>query len=127
MLGAVAVLAYAVWAMPESRINPKELLDLKPSRSSVFRSMASDLERLLTLQEAHFRDHGEYSGNPEDLGFDSSEGVSVSIIATPDGWSGAATYLEFSREEGCAVYVGSASPPRTPLIPGEPGIVECTV
>jgi hypothetical protein len=126
VLGAVAVLAYAVWALPESRINPKEILDLKPSRGAVFRSLASDLERLVALQEEHFRDHGEYSGTPEDLGFDASEGVTVSIIATPNGWSGAATYLDFSMEEGCAVYVGLASPPHKPISPRLHGIVECT-
>jgi ribosomal protein L40E len=55
-----------------------------------------------------------------------SDGVNLSLIATPTGWSASATHEEHPPEEGCAVYGGSASPPRSPISPAEPGVIECT-
>ena len=101
-------------------------LEMEPSRARALRIMRSDLQRLQDLEEAYFRNPGEYSGSPMAMAFQASEGVTVSIIASPNGWSGAATHGGYGGNVGCAVYVGSAGPPRLPLSPEEPGVVSCT-
>lgn len=123
---AVCALAWVVWTMPEAIPNPSEILNQEPSRAGVLATIKSDLERLQALQETHFRDFGEYSGNPEDLGFLPSERVNLSIIATPTGWSGASTHQDFPTDFGCAVFEGSAHPPPAPLTPSTPGEIACS-
>lgn len=123
---AVGALAWVVWIMPEGFPDPALILSPEPSRAVVLISMRSDLEHLKTLEDAYFRDHGEYSGKPEELGFNPSQNVTISIIATPSGWSGAATYQEFPRDFGCAVFEGSGHPPPTPVKPSNPGQIECS-
>jgi len=126
VLGGLAVGAWALWITPETTWSPRDLLDPEPSRAKVFSMMRSDLERLWQQEEEYFRIRGEYSGKPEDLGFSPSEGVTVAIIAMPTGWSGATTYRDYPRDVGCAVYVGSANPPHTPLRPQTRGTIDCT-
>ena len=126
VLVGLAALAMALWAMPEARIDPRELLDREPSRARVFHMVRKDLEKLAELEGRYFREHGEYSGSPAALGFSPSQQVTISIIATPGGWSGAATFQGYPRTEGCAVYVGSAAPPRAPVRPRNPGVIRCT-
>ena len=125
IIAGLAALAWAVSSLPGNTINPRELLDLKPSPSEVIQQIRSELNALTDLQEEYFRSHGEYSGNASALGFEASEGVRVSLIATPGGWSAAATHLEHPSDFGCSVYVGSARPPTTPVRPSEPNMVEC--
>lgn len=126
LLLALGALAWVVWTMPEGIPDATGILNQEPSRSTILARMKSDLERLHTLQEAHFRDHGEYSGSQAALGFSPSEKVIVSIIATPSGWSGASTYQEFLPDFGCAVFEGSAKPPPTPAVPSSPGEIVCS-
>lgn len=126
LLGALILLAWAVWGIPESTFNPREILDLKPTLATTLEAMESDLEALMALQTEYFQSHGSYSGSPSVLGFQASEGVTVSLIVTPTGWSAASTHEEFSPDVGCAAYEGSAMPPRLPISPAKPGVVECT-
>jgi hypothetical protein len=126
IVAGLAALAWAVSSLPGNTIDPRELLDLKPSPAAVLQEIQSELEGLRDLQEAYHRDHGEYSGNPSALGFEPSEDVRVSLIATPEGWSAAATHVERSRDFGCSIYVGTARPPQSPVPPAEPNVVECT-
>ena len=112
--------------MPEGYIDPREILDLKPSPAAAIELMRSDLERLVVLQEEHYRTRGTYSGSPATLGFTSAEGVQVSLISTPTGWSASATFEEHPPGLGCGAYGGTASPPRAPISPSESGTVECT-
>lgn len=125
LLGLVLV-AWVVWRLPEAPIDPRELLESKPNQRTAIQAIRSDLIRLLASQEEYFRTHGEYSGAPGAMGFTASEGVGVSIIATPTGWSGTATHEDFPPEFGCAVFEGSARPPRSPVSPVVPGVIECT-
>jgi len=111
LLGVLALAAWALWAWPEVGVRPREILDFQSDTNAALRAIRSDLEQLERLQEAHFRDHGEYSGNPEVLGFEASEGVTVSLIGRPEGWSGAATHQDHPGKTGCAIFVGSAVPP----------------
>jgi len=125
-LSALALCAWALWVMPDGTFDPRELVSPEPSRARIFQTMRSDLERLRGREEEHYRARGEYTGTPADMGFSASEGIRVAIIATPSGWSGAATYLEYPADVGCAVYVGAVSPPRTPIRPDTPWRIVCT-
>ncbi len=125
LLGALILLAWAIWKFPVSTINPREDLDLEPPLAATLDAMKSDMEALLALQAGYFQRESVYAGSPSTLGFQASEGVTVSLIVTPTGWSAAATHEAFPSDVGCAVYGGSASPPRSPISPSEPGVVEC--
>jgi len=126
IVGALGILAWAVWNMPEGYGDPRELLDLKPSRETVLQLLRSDLEELVTLEGDFYRNEGAYSGTPSALGFAASEGVRLSLIATPTGWSASATHEGHPPGMGCAVFGGSGRPPQKPISPGQPLVVECT-
>ena len=126
ILGALVLLAWAVWATPTNKMDTRGILSSTPSRAASIKVMKSDLQSLVALQAEYYRSRGSYSGNPSVLGFTASDGVNVSLIATPTGWSAAATHEGHPPEAGCAVYGGSASPPRSPISPAEPGVIECT-
>jgi hypothetical protein len=123
---AVFTLTWVVWNMSGTMPDPAAILKPEPSRANPIPTLEDDLARLQGLQETYYRNHGEYSGKPEDLTFTPSEKVNVSIIATPSGWSGAATHQDFPPEVGCAVFEGSALPPRTPITPSDPGEIRCS-
>ena len=125
-LGLLVVAAAAVWAMPDGPVNPREFLDLQPFRNRVVRTMRSDLESLVTRQESYFDAHDSYSGNLSALSFRASEGVNISLVVTPMGWSATATHEDHPGPIGCAVFSGSATPPHLPVVPSEPGKVACT-
>jgi hypothetical protein len=126
LLFGLLLVVWAVWKVPDTPFNPREVLDLKPNQLAVVQAIRSDLVRLVAAQDEYFRTHGEYSGTPQVLGFTPSEGILVSIIATPTGWSGAATHKESLEDVGCAVFEGSALPPHSPVSPVVPGVIECT-
>jgi hypothetical protein len=125
LLAGLGIIIWFVWSMPQTSIDPKELLDLEPSPETILRTIRSDLESLGVQQEAYYRDHGEYSGNIGALGFTPSAGVNVSLIATPEGWSAAGTHTDHPMDMGCTVFVGSARPPPSPVEAKAPGVVEC--
>ena len=126
ILGGVAILAYLVWAMPDGSFSRREILNLKPDRQTALMAIRGDLGRLVGLQESFRESNGTFTANPRALGFVSSEGVNVSIIATPEGWSATARHEDHPSALGCAVFGGSSPPPQSPVIPGQPGIVACT-
>jgi hypothetical protein len=122
----LAALAWAVSSLPGNTIDPRELLELQPAPSDILDGMRSELETIIDLQEAYYRDHGVYSGNPSGLGFRAPEGFRVSLLATPAGWSAAVTHIDHPADFGCAVFEGAARPPPTPVRPTVPGRVECS-
>jgi hypothetical protein len=126
IFGGVAILAYLVWAMPDSPLRTREVLNLKPDRQAALRTMRGDLGKLVGLQEAYRESNGAFTANSGALGFASSEGVNVGIIATPDGWSATARHEGHPSAVGCAVFGGSSPPPQSPVIPEEEGVVACT-
>ena len=79
VLGGLAVMAWAVWALPEGTINTTEILDLNPDRQTALRTMRADLNEQVTLQEDHFGLNGSFSANPSALRFTASEGVVYQI------------------------------------------------
>lgn len=126
VLGLLGFLAWVVWAMPEGYRNPREILELEPSRGEILGTLRADLETMVRLQDEYHGNNGAYSGNTLALGFTASEGAQISIIATPTGWSATARHGGIPPEDGCAVFGGSSRPPQSPILPDEPGEVRCT-
>ncbi len=91
-----------------------------------FAAMKSDLKNLASQQEIYYADNYAYSAVVADLGFVSSEGVTVGIGATTSGWDASATHSALGATEGCAIYYGTATAPASPTSPSAPGEVACT-
>lgn len=81
----------------------------------------SDLRNLASVQEIFFADNAgadgasEYAGSMATLSemFITSEGVSISITEASElGWSATSTHAALPGA-GCAIYVGSVTPPTT--------------
>lgn len=95
-------------------------------RPTLLETVRADLDRLSGLEADYAREHERYTGNTFALGFSASEGVTVSLTATPTGWAATATHRELPSAEGCAVFVGTAKPPTSPVSPEATGEVVCT-
>jgi len=126
VLLAGAAAAWALWALPSGRVDPGKLLDLSREPADRLETLRAHMERLAVLEEEYFRLHGEYSGSAGALGFAEADGIHVSIIATPTGWSGTATHEDLPEDQGCAIHVGTVGAPSRPIRPGAPGAVFCT-
>lgn len=85
-----------------------------------------DLENLHAQQALHFADLGAYATSLEELGFTPSEGVRVTLAASPRGWSATAEHRRLDKGQGCAIFAGVAPGPTTPLTPERRGHVACT-
>ncbi|MEX0837653.1 MAG: prepilin-type N-terminal cleavage/methylation domain-containing protein [Gemmatimonadota bacterium] len=93
-----------------------------------FAAMKSDLKNLATQEEIYYSDHYTYTNDVDDLGFVSSEGVTVAIVAnTGLGWSATSIHAALATDEGCAIYYGTpAAVPTAPVEPGAAGELACT-
>jgi hypothetical protein len=75
-------------------------------------ALREDLEELVRVQEAYWSDNEQYALDLERLAFTASPGVLVDVLeAYREGFSALAT--SESGQAECAVYVGSADPPRS--------------
>jgi hypothetical protein len=78
-------------------------------------AMVSDLRRLAAAERAYYAERlrrvgaGEFAGDPAQLGFSPSPGVTVQLEATGDGWSARARHVN-EKKLTCAVYAGSIEP-----------------
>ena len=88
-----------------------------------FAAMKSDLKNLASQQEIYYADAYAYSAVTADLSFTSSDGVTVSIVASTSGWSASAVHAALGTAEGCVIYDGTATTPTvgttTASAPGE--------
>ena len=91
-----------------------------------FAAMKSDLKNLASQQEIYYSDTSSYSSTVLSLGFVTSDGVTVVIAASTDGWSASAVHAALGAAEGCAIYYGSGTAPTTPATPTSPGEMACT-
>jgi len=92
-----------------------------------FAAMKSDLKNLASQQEIYYADNYSYTTSTTGLAFTNSEGVTVTILASSSGWSGAATHSALGASEGCAIYYGTASAPTVgTATPASPGEMACT-
>jgi Tfp pilus assembly protein PilE len=92
-----------------------------------FAAMKSDLKNLASQEEIYYADNYSYSTTAADLGFVSSDGVTVTIgEGTASGWSASATHAAFNTTtDGCSVYYGAASA-TTLGSPTAAGEIACT-
>ncbi len=76
-----------------------------------FAAMKSDLKNLASQQEIYYSDLYAYSTVAANLGFVSSDGVTVDIpAATADGWSATAVHAAMAgANDGCTIYYGTAT------------------
>jgi len=94
-----------------------------------FAAMKSDLKNLATQQEIYYSDTYAYTSSADDLGFVSSDGVTVAI--TPNagiGWAGTATHTALTgANDGCAIYYGTpaAVPAVGTVSPDQSGELTC--
>ncbi len=91
-----------------------------------FAAMKSDLKNLASQQEIYYSDEYAYSTTAANLGFVSSDGVTVAIGAgNATGWSATAIHSAMTTADGCGIYYGDAS---APSLGGatQPGEMACT-
>ena len=94
-----------------------------------FAAMKSDLKNLASQEEIYYSDHDAYTSSAMDLAFTNSEGVEVTVHATPKGWAAWATHAALGPSEGCALYYGESPVSREMIVevtPTHPGVIVCT-
>jgi type IV pilus assembly protein PilA len=70
----------------------------------------ADLRNLASLQEVYYNDYYTFTSSLVDVGFDASDGVTITIPeATNRGWSATAVHAGLPTES-CSVYHGNAAP-----------------
>ncbi|HIF06226.1 MAG TPA: prepilin-type N-terminal cleavage/methylation domain-containing protein [Gemmatimonadetes bacterium] len=92
-----------------------------------FAAMKSDLKNLASQQEIYYSDEYQYSTSATNLGFVSSDGVTVAIgTGTSTGWAATAIHSALAASEGCGIYYGDATAPSHggPTQPGEMGCTQ---
>ncbi len=85
------------------------------SGRSVPRSVGSCCKILVSAEGIHFADTGVYTADWGALGFFPSDGVRISIVASPAGWSARATHTLLGEDRACAISMGQ---PPVPILPG---------
>jgi len=91
-----------------------------------FAALRWDLENLDARQAIHYADERSYSSSSTELGFTPTEGVTVSIVASPWGWAATATHVGLGSGEACAMHFGATAAPESPVVPSQPGELVCT-
>ena len=72
-------------------------------------SAKADLRNLTSLQEVYYNSNYAFGSSLTDVGFTSSEGVTVAITESSNlGWSGTASHAGMPGDS-CAIYHGNAS------------------
>ena len=98
--------------------------ELSPSETDALRDT---LRAYMVAQETHFSRHSTYSTDLGTLGV-STDGSTIDVLsANNQGHAAVVTHDGHGDDVGCAVFVGSATPPRTPngLATTEAGVVVC--
>lgn len=91
-------------------------------QKSMLAAMKSDLRNLATAQENYFTTYYTYSGNANNLDFNISESVTITVAGADDsGWRATATHAG-APDKTCEIYYGDAS---GATIANHEGSVEC--
>lgn len=124
-LGLAAAFSYAQPPRPCGCFRP---LFARCSRDYRYlAAVKSDLKNLASQQEIHFADRQMYTHDLEELGFYQSNGVHVTVLASPDHWTAWATHEALGESEGCGIYIGDdAGYAMGALGNGHPGEIVCT-
>ena len=92
-----------------------------------FAAMKSDVRNLASQQELYYATNYKYTSSLTDLGFVTSEAVTVTPAASSSGWSATATHGALGTAAGCAIYYGTATAPTIgTATPEAEGQVVCT-
>ena len=85
--------------------------ELSPSETDALRET---LQAYMSAQEVHFSRHSTYSTDLAVLGV-STDGSTIEVLsANNQGHAAIVTHDDHGDDVGCAVFVGSATPPLTP-------------
>ena len=90
-------------------------------------ALKSDLKNLAAQEEIYYSDNYAYTASVADLGFSSSDGVSIVLHASRTGWIAWATHAALDPSQGCALYYGDGPPPTFLGVESlAPGQIVCT-
>jgi prepilin-type N-terminal cleavage/methylation domain-containing protein len=82
-------------------------------------SMKSDLRNLATLQDVYHNSNFTYTSNFADLGFNESEGITVTVSeATGQGWAATSAHIGYPGAE-CELLQGNATPVGPATVEGQ--------
>ena len=98
--------------------------ELSPSETD---ALTTTLRAYVSAQEVHYSQHNTYSTDLAALGV-TTDGSTIEVLsADAQGHAAIVTHDEHGDDVGCAVYVGNATPPRTPdgLQTTAEGVVVC--
>lgn len=100
----------------------------KVRERAYYATLQADIRNLAAQQELYYATNYSYTSTLSDLGFVTSQGVTVAVTASASGWSGTAKHDALGSDKGCAVYYGSATAPTIgAMSPAAEGQVACTI
>lgn len=128
LVGLIPAILYALPAEPCGCIRPPFVRCSAGGRELAYRAaMRSDLKNLASQEEIYFSDWGVYSADAAEIGFVSSNGVAIALVATADGWAAQATHDALVDAQACALELGADVPNGFELLDdAEPGELVCT-
>ena len=93
-----------------------------------FAAMKSDLKNLASQEEIYYSDNYSYSSSAGNLGFVSSQGVTVTFSnVSSSGWAASSTHAAMGTAEGCGIFYGNSTAPTVgTATPSQPGEILCT-
>jgi prepilin-type N-terminal cleavage/methylation domain-containing protein len=92
-----------------------------------YSTMKADLKNLASQQEIYYHNAYAYTTVRSDLDYEVSDGITVVVTATIDGWSASAIHAAMGTSEGCVVFYGNATTPTVgPTTARNPGETACT-
>lgn len=78
-------------------------------------AITSDFSNLGAAQERYYQLNLEYAVDLDDIDFETSPGVRLDVTeASVSGWAAVGTHESLDDTQGCAIYIGDATPPALP-------------
>jgi len=100
----------------------------KVRERAYYATLQADIRNLTAQQELYYATNYSYTSTLADLGFVTSQGVTVSATASASGWSATSKHDALGSDKGCAVYFGSATAPTIGgMSPTAEGQLACTI
>ena len=92
-----------------------------------YSTMKADLKNLASQQEIYHHNAYSYTTVGADLEYEVSDGITLVVAATVDGWSASVIHAAMGSSEGCVVFYGAGSTPTVgPTTASNPGEIACT-
>ena len=116
-----APLLVAVCFLCGLSVEPLVAQDRPAWADSIYALMEADLNRIMADQEAFFSKHQSYASDLGTLGCESSQGVTIGVEASQNGFSAVALHEALGTTLGCSVYLGEIERPDLPRRTERPG------